>query len=474
MFAGYMKLISTLVLFLLVVAVSLLPGGCANPIAPSGGPKDTLPPVLLQVIPKDSSRGFNANRITFTFNEYVDVQSIQDNLLVSPVPKTNPIVESKLRTVTVRIKDTLEPNTTYTFNFGNAIKDINEGNILKNFTYVFSTGRNIDSLELHGRVIVAQTGKPDSTLIVMLHRSDDDSAVIKERPRYIARLDSSGNFTFHHLPKGVFSLYALKDEGGQHRYLSKSQLFAFADERVTSGSTAPPATLYAYTEKDDEKKPATTAGPPKTASKTKDQDKRLHWRTNLQNNELDLLGDLELLFNDPLKRFDSSKVRLLDGKYAPLHGYTLSPDTTHKKFSYQYAWTENTPYVLIVDRDFAEDSAGKKIPRTDTLKFNSMKESEYGSVRIRFNNLDLSRKPVLLLMQSDDIKFTGRVRGKEIYKKLFKPGEYEIRILYDTNENGVWDAGQFFHKHIQPEQVRSIRKKLTVKANWDNEVTLEL
>ncbi len=470
-----MKLFSTVVLSLLVIALYLLPQGCANPIAPSGGPKDTLAPVLVQALPKDASLNFTANKIVLTFNEYVDLQNMQENLLVSPTPKTNPIVESKLRTVTVRIKDTLEPNTTYTINFGNAIKDINEGNVLKNFTYVFSTGSTIDSLELHGRVILAQTGKTDSSLVVMLHKKDDDSAVIKERPRFITRLDSSGSFVFRHLPAGTFSVYALKDEGGQHRYLSKSQLFAFADERVNTAAKNAPITLYAYTEKEEEKKPATAApAPAQKPNKAKDQDKRLRVRTNLQNGELDLLGTLDLLFNDALKKFDSSKIQLLDDKYKPLTGYTITPDSTHKKFSFQYPWKENTPFIMILDKAFAEDSAGKKPPRTDTLKFNTMKESEYGSARIRFNNLDMSRKPVLLLLQGEDIKFSEKIRGKEVYKKLFKPGDYEIRILYDTNDNGVWDAGQFFGKHIQPEKVQSVRKKLTVKANWDNEVTLEL
>ena len=437
-----------------------------------------MPPVLVQVIPKDSTRKFVGNKISFTFNEFVDLQSIQDNLLVSPTPKTNPTVESKLRTVTVKIKDTLEPNTTYSINFGNAIKDINEGNVLRNFTYVFSTGSAIDSLELRGRVILAQTGKPDSTLIAILHRNADDSAVIKERPRYIARLDSSGDFHFHHLPPGTFSLYALKDEGGQHRYLSKTQLFAFADSSVHISGQTPPVTLYAYLEKEDQKK---TTGPtaPRTAqpqkpAKNNTQDKRLHFRSNLENNMQDLLGNLNLVFNDSLKRFDSSKALLTDEKYQPLPGYTLTPDSTGKVFTYRYAWKENTAYNLVLQKDFAEDSLGHKLLKTDTIPFKTMKETDYGSFRVRFKNIDMARKPVLLLMQGDDIKFTAKIVSSEIYHKLFKPGDYEVRILYDTNGNGVWDTGGFFGKHRQPERVQTVKKKFTVKANWDTDYPIEL
>src|SRR4029077_20096769 len=118
------------------------------------------------------------------FDEYLDLKEVRNNLIVSPVPKIMPTVTSHLRTMTIEIKDTLQPNTTYALNFGKAVTDVNEGNILKNFTYVFSTGNYIDSLRYSGRVIMAYTGKPDSTLIALLHDKLYDSAVAYERPRY--------------------------------------------------------------------------------------------------------------------------------------------------------------------------------------------------------------------------------------------------------------------------------------------------
>ena len=103
-------------------------------IPPTGGDRDSLPPLLLKVSPPDSSKGFNTRTITFTFDEYIEQpQETFKNLLISPNPSIPPNVESKLRTLTVKIKDTLEPNTTYYYNFGDAIKDVNEGNVLHNF-----------------------------------------------------------------------------------------------------------------------------------------------------------------------------------------------------------------------------------------------------------------------------------------------------------------------------------------------------
>jgi hypothetical protein len=156
---------------------------------------------------------FPEKKITLDFDEYIQLQNANQELIISPVPKEEPAIESKLKTLTIRIKDTLEANTTYTLNFGNAIRDINEGNIARNFTYIFSTGSTFDSLTLSGKVVLAVNGKVDTTIIVMLHKNGDDSAVVNEKPRYLTRLDSSGNFRFRNLPSGTFYIYALQDEG---------------------------------------------------------------------------------------------------------------------------------------------------------------------------------------------------------------------------------------------------------------------
>jgi len=481
-YASLLKIISPFLLIILLLPPTLVQTGCANIVPPMGGPRDSLPPRLVSVKPPDSARNFTGKKIVLEFDEFVQLDNIQENLLVSPVPKINPTVDSKLRTITVTVKDTLQPNTTYSIDFGKAIKDINEGNVLKNFTYRFSTGSTLDSLELMGKVVVAETGKADSTLIVMLHTSTDDSAVIKEKPRYVARVDKDGNFTFSNLPSGSFALFALKDEGGQRRYLSSKQLFAFADERVTPAISPKPLTLYAYTEKEEEdttKKakpgaPKPGAPPAKPSKKEEKKDTRLRLETNLSNNELDLLNQLELRFAAPLKKFDSTKIILANDKNEPLSNYHFSTDTSNKKVTISYNWIENTPYNLIVDKEFAEDTAGNKIARTDTLSFRTKKQSEYGMVRLRLINLDFTKNPVLQFVQNDAVKFAYPMKSKEFYAKLFTPGEYDLRILYDENKNGIWDPGAFFNKHRQPEKVLPINRKLTVKANWDNIVDITL
>ena len=219
--------------------------GCAQIGAPTGGPKDTLPPRLVLATPKLNSTNFTGNKITLNFNEYVEVKDPLSNVQISPFQKNNPVIDYKLRTVTVKLKDSLLSNTTYVINFGNAIVDNNEGNVLTNFTYVFSTGNYIDSFTLSGKVIMAETGKTDSTLIALLYRNAPDTAVQKRKPDYIARLNGKGEFTFNNLPPGNFKVYALKDGDGSKNYNSKVEQFAFTEPVIVSANTLP-VTLYAY------------------------------------------------------------------------------------------------------------------------------------------------------------------------------------------------------------------------------------
>jgi len=167
-------------------------------------------------------------------------------------------------------------------------------------------------------------------------------------------------------------------------------------------------------------------------------------------------------------------VQFTDEAFKPITNYSLVKDTTNKKLTLSYKWPENTTFNLIVDKEFAEDSSGRKIPRTDTLKFRTLKEADYGHVSIRFNNLDLSKKPVLQILQAGVMKDSARLVSKDFNIKLFKPGEYEMRILFDENGNFTWDTGEFFGKRRQPEKVYAIKRKLAVKANWDNDNTIDL
>lgn len=472
-----MKKYSFYLFIIILIPKILVLYSCANIIPPGGGPRDSLPPVLIKAEPADSALDFNAKKITLTFNEYVqlDNQLIQ-SIITSPNPVQSPYAESKLQTVTIRLKDSLQPNTTYSINFGNAIKDVNENNPYKNFTYVFSTGKSIADGTLSGKVQLAETGTPDSTLIVILHKNLNDSAIKKERPYYYTSVDTSGRFNFRFLAYGKYNVYVLPNDYTK-KYDDSTKIFAFLNEPVIIDNAASqsPVMLYAYNQfrpsKNTEQESASISSSNKKTAV--DTAKAIKYITSLQQNVQDLLSNLVISFSRSLAHFDSSKISFTDTNFRAIINYTLTADTAYKNFTLQYPWKEDAYFKLVIQKDAFADSTGKMLAKNDTLSFKTRSESEYGSIRLRFANLDISRNPVLQLIQNNKIVDSAGMTGTEFYRRLYKPGDYNLRILYDDDKNMTWTPGNFELKK-QPEIVVNIPRKLTIKQNWDNEVNINL
>lgn len=439
---------------------------CANIIPPGGGPKDTLAPRLMQAFPKDSALNVTSQTMVLSFDEYITLQNINENLIVSPNPKNTPLVDGRLHNVSIKMRDTLEKNTTYSFDFGRAIKDVNEGNELKNFTYVFSTGKKIDSNTYNGYVFLAETGKVDSTLIVVLHNNLNDTAIQKNRPRYYTKVNGKGNFSFKFLPEGKFSVYVVPNDFTK-KYDDSTKLFAFQHDPILINSSTHTDTLYAYQEykKKDPKSIVTTSA---NKGKLSPEEKRLKYSANLDAGQQDQLSNLELSFARPLKSWDSSKIVLLDTLFQPIKGYKLHIDTSNTKISLEYPWKEKQYFRLIVSKDAVVDTNDISLTKSDTAKFVTKRDADYGSCRVRFVNLDLTKHPVMQLVVESKIFASYPITGKEFISKKFKPGEYELRMLYDTNKNGKWDPGSFKEKR-QPEIVKSFVKKLVIRADRDSD-----
>ena len=457
----------TTAVFLFIYLVSIAVSGCAQIGAPTGGPRDSIPPVLVTASPKLFTTNFKGNKITLIFNEYINVLDVQKNVLVSPFPKTSPVIDFKLKTVSIKLIDTFIDNTTYAINFGNAIVDNNENNPFKEFTYVFSTGSTIDSLKLSGKVLMAETGKPDSTLQALLYRNANDSSVEKRKPDYIAKIDANGKFTFTNLSEGVYRIYALKDGDGGKTYNSKIESFAFADADIIVAAIPDSVLLYAYEEEKEKKKIPSVAA--KSAA-----DKKLKFTpAPSKNMQQDLRSDFELHFNNTLKNFDTTKIVLTDTNNNKIEGVTISLDSTRKIVSIKNKWPVNTYYRLIIANDAISDSANNLLAKSDTFHFKSKSESDYGSLTLRFTKIDLAKHPVIQFLTASEIVRSVPVTGSSWSDKLFSPGEYELRILYDANNNGIWDPGSY-EKKLQPEKAITLDKKLTIRADWDNERDIEL
>jgi hypothetical protein len=458
------KIITGVGLFIALYISVTFNSGCAQIGSPTGGVKDTLAPVLIRASPELKALNFKGNKITLTFNEYVEVLDVQNNVLVSPLQKNNPAVNYSLKTVTIKLKDSLLPNSTYSIQFGNAIKDINEGNVFPNFTYVFSTGNTIDSFGLTGKVLLAETGMADSTIQVLLYRNIQDTAVQKLKPDYLAKLKGDGSFAFYHLPAGSFKLYALKDGDGNKYYNSKTELFAFMDSIISISEQTPDVTLYAY----EEEKPKDI----KSIRILKPAlEKKLRYNSNLTGLQ-DLLTNLELTFNNPLKYVDSNLV-LTDTNFNKIPGGQPLLDSSGKIISFQPVWKPGEPYMLILAKDAVKDSAGTSLAKNDTLKFFAKKETDYGKISIRFKNYQQSKNPVLQFISNQTVQFSYPLSGAVWNNNRFPPGEYELRILYDDNKDGFWTPGNY-PKKLQPEKAITLPQKLSIRADWDNERDIQL
>lgn len=216
------------------VSYLLLLYGCANIVTPSGGDKDTTPPKILELVPENQSLNFSSKSFVISFNEYVQLNDISTQLLISPPLKSQPEFVIKGKNVIVKFNQELLPNTTYTMNFGNAIRDINENNPLEGFTYVFSTGSFIDSLSLRGTVKNALNLENEKGVLVLLYEENTDSIPYLKPPYYYAKTDGSGNFALDNLKSGQFKVVALKDENSSFLYDDfEKEMIGFSDTLVS-------------------------------------------------------------------------------------------------------------------------------------------------------------------------------------------------------------------------------------------------
>ena len=237
-----------------LLLVAFLAQRCANAVAPTGGPKDTTPPVVVAAVPENQSTHFIGKKIEITFDEFITLENANQNVMISPPLKEKLDIKLKNKTVVVKFKENLVPNTTYTINFGAAIKDLHEGNPFKDYVYSFSTGDHIDTLSITGKVVDAETMKPIENVYVGLYAADRDnldSLPMTTAPNYISKTDKEGQFSLNGLADKSYRVFALKDANANLYFDLANEASAFLDMLVTpSDSTLKPIILRMFTEVD--------------------------------------------------------------------------------------------------------------------------------------------------------------------------------------------------------------------------------
>ena len=206
---------------------------CANRgVGPQGGPKDTVPPSPVKSMPENGVVSFTGDKIEIHFNEYIELDNVGQNLLMSPPQQNPPEVKARGKRVTVHLVDSLQDSTTYTIDFGNAIVDFTERNPLRGYCFAFSTGPFIDTLELHGLVMDAGTLNPVLGIITGIHSNHEDSAFTTMPFARIARTDSTGHFRIGNIHEGTYRLYGVEDVSRDNR-LTAGERLAFTDSLYT-------------------------------------------------------------------------------------------------------------------------------------------------------------------------------------------------------------------------------------------------
>ncbi len=451
--------LNTSLLFLIICFCT----SCANIIPPSGGPRDSLPPNLITALPKDSAVNVTSKKIVLTFDEFVEIKDIAQQVLINPLQANQPHIDYKLKNVYINLKDSLLPNTTYSINFGNSIKDINEGNIAKNKTYVFSTGKKIDTYSIRGSVIVAKDASIDSTLIAILNNNLTDTAVYKTKPQYVSKLDGEGRFYFNYLPDTVFNLFIIPNNYSK-KYDDSTKLFGFLNTTIKAKENNESHVVYVFQQYEE---PLKTIPSSKTSEGR--EKKKLSFTTNISNGRFDILDTtIVLTSNTVLNNINAQTIQIVDSNFIALKNLKLDSDTSFTKITIQSNFDFKTKYYIIIKTDALTDSSKLLTSKKDTLAFTTFSEEDYGKLKFRVNQSTTNEK---LLIYKDDVLLNTFSLTKQINLKLYKPGEYKLRILKDENSNGVWDAGNYKLKK-QPEKVIAIKNKLIVKANWDNELQL--
>ena len=219
---------------LIILCTMIFSHSCANTTTPpSGGPKDTIPPVITELYPLPGTVGVPVNKtqLKFTFNEYVVVKDAK-SLYLSPPMEKAPKYRIKGKSVIVYFEEPLDSSKTYTLDITNAIGDNNEGNMFPGYTLVFSTGDTIDSMLVTGIVQDCNTLEPIKGATVMLYKDQADSAIFLKRPDAAVKTDDWGYFCLRNIKDTVYRMYALFDENNNNKYEAESEKIAFIDTLI--------------------------------------------------------------------------------------------------------------------------------------------------------------------------------------------------------------------------------------------------
>jgi hypothetical protein len=519
---------------ILWLAVLLLLGACASVVAPTGGKKDETDPKLKEVVPPEQTVNFSSEKVVFTFDEYIQLLDKDKQLVISPIIEPAPTFEVKGKKLTITFKKKLKDNTTYTINFGNAVADLHESNPLAGFRYVFSTGTYVDTLFVRGNVVFAENLKSEKGILVMLYTSEDDSLPYNNTPAYFARTDESGNFSIKNIAHGPYKIFALKDADNNYKYNQSDEWIAF-DKTPVIGGDSTPVNLRMFKEADKkifvkESKtinayafsvlmnkpvgvlniePLQTADNIKLTNRSKTNDTLVVWlkdsisdtlsyKLSSENNWTDTLtiskpakalrghlkqiisllsgtniypgNDVLLKTTIPVASVNKEKVLLMRDSTASQPFEMTFSDSASTTITIKAATAEKNDWKLTLLPGALTDIYGNK---NDTvfLNFHTNSYTDYGSIKIKVDGLSGSNYLLQLVDEKDMVISEKNIsgNGSYLFEKML-PAKCKVRIINDADGNNVFTTGNYLLKQL-PELVYYYKETLTLRANWDIEIS---
>ena len=215
-----------------MLLAAFLLGSCARMGQPDGGWYDETPPRILGAAPADKGTNVKSQKISIFFDEFIQIENATEKVVVSPPQLETPEIVASGKRIRIELLDSLKPNTTYTIDFSDAITDNNEDNPLGNYTYSFSTGDVIDTLEVSGKVLQAKDLEPVKGILVGLYSDLSDTAFTTKPMLRVSRTDGSGRFVIKGVAPGTYRVYALQDADGNYLFNQKSEMLAFSQEKI--------------------------------------------------------------------------------------------------------------------------------------------------------------------------------------------------------------------------------------------------
>ena len=464
--------------------IAVLAIGCANITAPPGGKKDTKPPKLVSATPKDSLLNTRISKLELRFNEFINVTDASKEVEISPILSIPLSVTGAYKKVTVKIEDTLlQDNTTYRISFGNAIKDLHEGNVFKGYTYTFSTGSYFDSLQISGEVINAVTGLPDTSATVMLYSaSKTDSAVLQEKPMYVGKVDN-GHFAIKGLPGRKFKIYALRDANNNLIYDGSSEWIAFNETIVQPGDTgAAPIKLRLFPEVVDTtrfKGDSAKLTRKSNLNTTAKADTKAEFKyspnvdtSNRTKRSKDITKPIEIKFSSIIDSIATSKMGLYLDTTDVIVPTTIYRDSIRKDVLLVKAdWKENTVYTLKFHKGFAKDTSHNEA-MPGKYVFRTQADEDYGKLNVHLPAKYKGADHILLIRNEKDTIWQKPVLDTMVRLTLLQPGNYNMLVIVDANGDGKWNTGDLL-KRKQPEMVIPYKGNVLLKAGWENTVDFE-